>query len=56
MKEIVVVGKLDGKFKFDNIARVYGRKGIAPTISCYIGGGDRVAKELKNVKTDNCHR
>ena len=54
-KEVRVVDRLDGKFRFDNMARVYDRKQAAPTINCN-GGGDRQPKVIRNAKNIRTHR
>lgn len=46
MKRISVVGKLKGKFRFDNMARVYDTKQSSPTVNCFTGGG----REIKVIK------
>ena len=51
MKKINVKGKLEGKFIFDNIARIYDKKHCCPTINTYGGGGlqTKVIREWKSV-------
>ena len=55
MKEIKVVGKLEGNYRFDNMARVYDRRYVAPTINCFTGG-QRETKVIKNAENIRSHR
>ena len=55
LKEVKVIGKLDGNFRFDNMARVYDKRYAAPTINCN-GGGDRQPKVIRNAKDIRTHR
>lgn len=52
MKTISIKGKLEGKFRFDNMARIYDRKVCCPTVNCY-GGGEREPKVIKAWKSES---